>query len=54
MVTVNESILLMNGAFDEDGTCDYWSWLGENFFLLLPGSLKYVVAKTSIIFCTVL
>jgi hypothetical protein len=23
MVTVNESILLMNGAFDEDGTCDY-------------------------------
>jgi arginine/ornithine N-succinyltransferase beta subunit len=53
MVTVNESILLMNGAFDEDGTCNYWSWLGGNFFIVLPGSLKYFVAKVSFIFCTV-
>jgi len=32
MVTVNESILFMNGAFDEDGTKNYWSWLGGFFF----------------------
>jgi len=54
MVTVNESVLFMNGAFDEDGTNNYRSWLGGNFFLFLLGSLKHVVAKVSCIFCTVL
>lgn len=54
MVTVTESVLFMHGAFDEDETNTYWSWLGGYFLLWLLNILKCVAAKANFICCTVL